>query len=248
MASPEIRVSASATSAVRLPISPCSRASSRCNSDRRGPCTRPRSKSDWTSSTSPEISVRCRPERHELRLHPSIWRSIWLAVRPVAAVPARARPGARRRGCAGPRPVRRARPRRRSRRSGGSEKSGSSAPSRSAVQTCGSGEDLRQLAFHDRQFRAQEGAVEPDQNVARRDAISVSREDLAHHAAIGMLDHLALALDLDDTGRDDGAGDLGAHAPGADAAEHREDGGEAERTSGTAHSMSPCAALIADLP
>ncbi len=51
--------------------------------------------------------------------------------------------------------------------------------------------------------------IEPDQRGAQLDPVALVDQDLGHHAAIGMLHHLAVAVDLDAARRDDRAGRSG---------------------------------------
>ena len=69
--------------------------------------------------------------------------------------------------------------------------------------------DLGELPFDDGEFGAEERAVEADEDLALIDAVAVAGEDLADDAAVGVLDDLPVACDLDHAARDDGAGDLG---------------------------------------
>ena len=98
--------------------------------------------------------------------------------------------------------------------------------------------DFGELAFDDGEFGAQERAVEADEHVAFRHAVAVAGEDLADDPAVGVLDDLPVARDLHHAARDDGAGDLGAHAPCAEAAHEERDGGEAD---GQGEAGAPCA-------
>ena len=75
--------------------------------------------------------------------------------------------------------------------------------------------NFEHLTFNNGKLGFQKGVVEPNQNVARGHCIAIAHMDRAHHAAIRVLDHLLVNLDLHGALRDDGPGDLGAHAPGA---------------------------------
>ena len=90
------------------------------------------------------------------------------------------------------------------------------------------GEDLVPLAFDDAEFAALVVAGQLDQDLALLDLVAVAHEDALDHAALGMLDDLAVALDLDHAVGDDRAGDLGEAAPGAEAHQHEGEGGVAE--------------------
>ena len=90
------------------------------------------------------------------------------------------------------------------------------------------GEYLVKLAFDDGEFGFQDRTVEPDQHVARGNGVAFIDEDFLDHPAIGMLDHLPVAVDLDLAGCDDGAGDLRQNGPAAEAAHEDQQGDETD--------------------
>ena len=62
-------------------------------------------------------------------------------------------------------------------------------------------------------------SLEAQQNVALAHAVAVAHQDLAHRAALDMLDHPVSALDFDQAGGDDRARDRGEQAPAEEAAD-----------------------------
>ena len=84
------------------------------------------------------------------------------------------------------------------------------------------------LGFQDGFLRAQPAVAEAQQHVALGHAVAVAHPDLAHRAALDVLDHLAVALDLDPAAGDDRAGDRGEHAPAHEADDEHHDAAEPE--------------------
>ena len=95
---------------------------------------------------------------------------------------------------------------------------------------------------HDREVRARDGVVEPQDDVSRAHALAVAHEQFADDPAGRMLDLLHVGIDHDRCRRDDGAGQLGGRGPAADAADQQDgDDGAAEEM------MADRAALVVGL-
>ena len=75
------------------------------------------------------------------------------------------------------------------------------------------------LAFDNRQFRPQQPAVQPDQRITGGDQLTLGDQNRRNHAAIGMLHHLAVLLDLQLPRGDNRPRQRGEHAPAAKAAD-----------------------------
>ncbi len=93
------------------------------------------------------------------------------------------------------------------------------------LQPVAAGGELPGLVLEDLRLGAGQGVVEAQQDVSGLHALAVADQDLAHHAAIGVLDDLLAGLDLDLAGGDDGAGDVGEGRPAAEA-DHEEEEAE----------------------
>lgn len=87
------------------------------------------------------------------------------------------------------------------------------------------GEDLEPLALDDAELGDERRAVEAHQNVACGHLVAITGVDLGDDATVRVLDHLAVALDLDDARGDDGARDLRHSRPGTDAEDEEEERG-----------------------
>ena len=107
---------------------------------------------------------------------------------------------------------------------------------------------FQQLGIRDSQFRAQKPIVQTHQKLAGLHVVAIAGQNLAHDAAFGVLDHLPVAFDDDGALGDDGARDLGAQAPDADATDQQGKGDKADgegecRAPGGAGLVGHCAML-----
>ena len=87
---------------------------------------------------------------------------------------------------------------------------------------------VEQLALDDGHFGFDLAAVQPDQQVARLDALRLGDVDFDHHPAVKVLHDLAVLLNLNDTGGDDGTVDVGQYRPGGKTADQQQNGQHAQ--------------------
>ena len=81
---------------------------------------------------------------------------------------------------------------------------------------------LCKLSSHNGELGAGLRIVKSDQNFALVDEISFLDCDLADNAAVSMLDGLEVLVDVDRTGRNDGAGQLRGRSPAARAHDEKQ--------------------------
>ena len=193
-----MRPSACARAAASSPTWPCSRACFALQRQHRGwPAPAPCRAAPAGRRVPRRSAPSCVRQRRACASMPSIWLAdLRRAVRQACSVCCTASRAAPQTAAAGLRAVRRPRgglrPRAQTRRKGRWPRH------RRARPPAGRGaRGFEQLALDNRQFRPQQRAVEPQQQIARRTRAPSTTMDRGHHAAVGVLHDLAVLFHLD---------------------------------------------------
>ncbi len=99
------------------------------------------------------------------------------------------------------------------------------------------GHQFEQLPFGDQEFAAQQAGVQLDQRLPFNDGIALVHQNFRDHAAVQMLNDLAIAVHFQPARGDDCTGNRCLHRPGAEAAHENQ---QPQKTQNYRTARRPC--------